>query len=591
MHSPVPRLVAPMPSRPATPPEAAIPASAAATTPAQTWLSPLRTVAGWLRKPSALVWSVVGASLAIPLFFVLFTHLAWEDFFITYRFSENLVHGRGLVYWPGERVYGFTSPLNTLLPALFAWVTGAADFVVPLWLFRFTSLAGLAVATATMAWLLTREHATSRTAHALGLLFPVIALLEVKTTAFAMSGQEAGLVLAFLAPAFALAATGRWPAHPLLGGLLAAGLLYTRPDAFIYLGAVAVAGYLFAPGGRRQLALALLKSGLVCALAYLPWLLFTWGYYGSPVPHTVLAKYGVEGYASSAYGLTAPLVAGLVKSPFVLCWALSPVYDWQLSGPGTWPVWIHDVTILLELVAVLYWLLPTRDRLGRAASLVAFIIFGYLVYAATVAQFAPWYYPPLAFMSLAALVSAAATLARRVRHGAMARILAVGAAAGLLGFLGFLFTASLRPLRFKQEAIEWNHRRLVGLWLKDHAAPAETVYLEPLGYIGYFSQRHMLDWPGLVSPEVVAARQQLPFKSGYTWMETAEVLLPDWIVARPTEADAIRHSKVLAPQYELVKTFDASDQIRPVDRLPGIQMVFGEAAFEIFHRKRLAGPP
>ena len=64
----------------------------------------------------------LGLAAAIPIFFALYTRLAWEDFFITYRYSENLARGHGLVYNSGERVYGFTSPLNTLLPALFAAV-------------------------------------------------------------------------------------------------------------------------------------------------------------------------------------------------------------------------------------------------------------------------------------------------------------------------------------------------------------------------------------------------------------------------------------------------------------------------------------
>jgi hypothetical protein len=70
------------------------------------------------RGPTAIAFAC--AALAVPVFFTLRTHLIWEDFLITYRYSENLARGIGLVYWPGERVYGFTSPLNTLLPALFA---------------------------------------------------------------------------------------------------------------------------------------------------------------------------------------------------------------------------------------------------------------------------------------------------------------------------------------------------------------------------------------------------------------------------------------------------------------------------------------
>src|SRR5664279_4405040 len=197
-------------------------------------LSSFRTLVSCLRKPSIPVLAILGLSVAIPLYFTFSTHLVWEDFLITYRFSENLVRGQGLVYFPGERVYGFTSPLNALLPALFAWVTGATEFWLPLWVFRCVSLAGLAFACVAITSLLTREQAaaTPRAAWFVSLLFPLVAVLEIKTTAFTMSGQEAGLVLGFLAPAFALACLG-WSAHWVLGGLLWAGLMYSRPDAFV----------------------------------------------------------------------------------------------------------------------------------------------------------------------------------------------------------------------------------------------------------------------------------------------------------------------------------------------------------------------
>ena len=58
----------------------------------------------------------VAAALS-PLGYALYTDHIWEDFFITFRHSENLARGDGLVYQPGERVHGFTSPLGVLLPA------------------------------------------------------------------------------------------------------------------------------------------------------------------------------------------------------------------------------------------------------------------------------------------------------------------------------------------------------------------------------------------------------------------------------------------------------------------------------------------
>src|SRR5262249_51186252 len=42
-----------------------------------------------------------------------------EDFFITLRYTENLASGLGFVYNPGEPVLGTTTPLYTLILAVF----------------------------------------------------------------------------------------------------------------------------------------------------------------------------------------------------------------------------------------------------------------------------------------------------------------------------------------------------------------------------------------------------------------------------------------------------------------------------------------
>ena len=240
--------------------------------------------------------------------------------------------------------------------------------------------------------------------------------------------------------------------------------------------------------------------------------------------------------------------------------------------------------LLLALFAILYWLIPTRDRIGRMASLAAFLFFAYQNYVSSVAQFAPWYYPPLAFMSALAVVCAISALAQRLRRDGTALAFASLAVAGLLGYFGYIFSTSLRPLRIKQEVIDWGNRRNVGLWLREHVAPGETVYLEPLGYIGYFSQAKMLDWPGLVSPEVVAARRKLTSPLEYTWQPTAEALKPAWIVARYEEAGLIQQSPSLSKDYELLKVFDVREQVSPIADLPGMNIVLPEAMFALYHR-------
>ena len=531
---------------------------------------------------------MLAVSALIPIGFVLYTNQVWEDFFITYRHSENLVRGFGLVYSPGERVHGFTSALNTMLPALFAWLTQAEDFRTPLFLYRVVSWGGLVLALVATSGVVRDGLEPGKLRWRLAAFFPLIAVLEIKITAFAMNGQETGLLLGFLVPAFVIAFRG-WPkGSSLVGGICFAGLMYTRPDGFVYALAIVIGAFAFCSQPRVQFLHSVFRSIVIGIGLYLPWMIFTQGYYGAIVPHTVIAKSGTEYYPNPGFDLLAPVVAGFAKLPERMCGALAAIYDFQRFEPGSWPAWIRDAALLLELAAVTYWIIPTRDRLGRLASLVSLFILCYLTYASLIAYSCPWYYPPLSFFSILALLRMSVTLPGHLAKWGPA-FLAPLLVAALLGFFSFIFAYSLPALRLKQEVVDWGHRRVLGLWLREHVADREAVYLEPLGYIGYFSQRKMLDWPGLVSPEVVRARRKIgrisyPWGS-YLWAKVAEELKPEWIVARPTEVEQMKASARLTRDYQLVKVFNAAEKIIAAGEFYGCSITYSDAVFLIYRRR------
>src|SRR2546421_11166672 len=84
------------------------------------------------------------AAVTLATGYILVTDHIWEDYFITFRHSQNLAEGHGLVYHVGERVHGFTSPLGTLLPALLYLMLGKGSYVPTLWLFRLLSVIAFA---------------------------------------------------------------------------------------------------------------------------------------------------------------------------------------------------------------------------------------------------------------------------------------------------------------------------------------------------------------------------------------------------------------------------------------------------------------
>jgi hypothetical protein len=156
---------------------------------------------------------------------------------------------------------------------------------------------------------------------------------------------------------------------------------------------------------------------------------------------------------------------------------------------------------------------------------------------------------------------------------------------GLLIVLGSIFGLSLRPLAAKQRVIEWDQRRLIGLWLKDHVPENEAVYLEPLGYIGYFSQRRMVDWPGLVSPLVVSARRNLVGEGESTWADVAEQIKPKWIVARLSEVRLMQSHDYLRANYVQRQVFDVRSQLSALGDHYGMSMLYADATYYILSRK------
>jgi hypothetical protein len=151
-----------------------------------------------------------------------------------------------------------------------------------------------------------------------------------------------------------------------------------------------------------------------------------------------------------------------------------------------------------------------------------------------------------------------------------------------------LWVASAWQMRVQQTVVENGARRPVGEWLRQHAAPGDTVFLEPLGYIGYFSRLKTYDIPGLSSPEVVAAVRG----GARSYAALIAKLQPTWVVLRPVEAARAEFSqRPVLNDYELVQSWDALPQLNAIAILPGRPWNEFEARYLLFRRKTPAVPP
>jgi hypothetical protein len=541
-------------------------------------------------------WLIFAGVFAVALAFAAFTDHAWEDYYITYRVSKNLATGHGLVYTVGERVHAFTSPLNVLVPAALSILTGNRSDELVLWLFRVLSSALLAGA-AVLLYESARSNYLSRLATAV--LIGMFAF-DAKIVDFSINGQEIAFMMFFLALALhVLTVRSDWTILKL--GLAGAGLMWTRPDGFIYFGALGI-GFLLFDAGRPigQSRLGLLKvfvwAGALTTVLYLPWLLWAWHYFGSPIPHTIIAK-GQLKFASAmepaqrllrCLGFPFGMLVGRtsVGATFLPANAL-------LFGGWHWTVVLFGKT--LACLCGLYWCVPRGRPQGRAASF-AFMV-GHFYLSCIAAYAAAWYLPACAILGIFAfahMMQHALDLAssvpdpRRIQARYWRTCIRAASAIVVLGTL-LLLVGSAYQLRVQQREIEDGTRKQIGLWLREHAAsPTDTVFLEPLGYVGFFSQLKMLDTPGLCAPEVVAAERKL---KSISLPKIIPEVHPDWLVLRPAEADQIRAAVpgLLTETYSAVKVFDASERIASYRWLPGRAYLRYDEKWIVF--KRHASPP
>jgi hypothetical protein len=518
-------------------------------------------------QPARASWKWAAlAAFAVPWLFAIFTNHVWEDYYITFRASKNLAEGHGLVYQIGERVHSFTSPMGVLLPALLYTITGTDDLA--LWAFRVLSCAALATAVG-LIWKMLQDYGVSGTGR---WLVTLLILTESKIIDFTINGMEASFSILFVALLLrALLTTGTL--SPMAIGTAAAGLMWTRPDGFVVGLALIASCLVFNAHSRPRLIVVfqLARAAVWAAVLYGPWIAWSWWYYGSPVPHTIIAKSGNG----------SPGIGGILASPLkyfspdsAMGYLFAPSYYFF----GDWPGILTTTAKLLGIVAGFLWLIPAVPRISRMASFSVLIGSFYLQSIPA----APWYFPVWTFLCALSLGLAGAACLQRMRERRVAEC-----AARLV--VGSLFACELSSFAFaawqaraQQTIIEHDVRTDLGKWLSSNSQPPDTVFLEPLGYIGFYSQLHMLDFPGLSAPAVVKARQEV----GDDFLRIIDTVQPTWVVLRPADwTQRGFETSTFLQRYRPMRVWNASRELGAVRFLPGRGLLEHDSVFIVFRKR------
>jgi hypothetical protein len=452
-----------------------------------------------LLNHAALVWSL----LTMLVLSALFHWRGFDDPYITFRYAENIASGHGFVYNAGERVLSTTAPLYALLLALAA----LAGLDVPT---TANVLGCVALGAGGFAlWKLGQVWQTPLAGAAGLLLYPTFPLLTLTL------GAEIPLVIAFIL--FGLLAY----AHQRLfwTAVLLALATLVRADSVL---AVAVVGGAVLLARQQPFPWRAVVLG---AALLLPWFAFAWGYFGAPLPVTMAAK-RVQGLMPAS----TPFFEGLLQ-----------LWFWQQS--------LYALYLVLALAGMGYALLRRRGWL----LLLAWSLLYLVAYSVLRVPDYPWYYGPLVpgLVVLVGLgVAALGWQARRlVRHAPWSS--RVGVAVLLLLFLAQ--AADLAVYRAVPDPRLALYRE-VGEWLAANTAPDASVGALEVGILGYYAQRRMIDFAGLIQPETTErlAHSQT-FADTVVWATSH--FQPDYLVLQESLVPLLDEEGLLAP-CEVVQTFE-----------------------------------
>lgn len=420
--------------------------------------------------------------------FAALRHYVYEDAYITFRYAASLAAGDGLVFQPGERVLGTSTPLFTLLLALL----GALGADIP--------AAGTAVSTLALSacaffgWrLLARRGAPNA-----GAVFAVAAVSGASGV-FSFSGMETTLHLALIFLAAYLAAEDK----PIATGVVLGLICLNRYDGVMVVAAVLLTRLLIRRG-RPLREMLPWREALVAGAIFGGWLLFAQLYFGSPLPNTYAAKAADVGFGDYALGALETQGRSLLR----------PLY--RLEPPlHLWPALWQQVTIVLALPLLwrtLAWLAalgrrraaedPREDGLDLAplAFAALFLWLGYSAIGPPLEH--TWYLIPVSYCLLALSLAAWARLLKRLpaNAAAVAAIALIAANVAVLPWAVRQEAASLTSVAFGYDRIV-SYREMAA-WVRRHGLADTTVLTFEPGYLTYLSGQKTIDAAGLVSRDI-----------------------------------------------------------------------------------------
>lgn len=458
-------------------------------------------LAAYLARRTLREWPVIGLIAAVCFGFGLaYDRFLPDDSYITYRYAHNLLAGHGLVFNPGEYVLSTTTPLYALLLA--GAGIGWPDLPVTSHILSMPALFGGAWG----LYMLLARHGKA----VAGLALAVLYILNPFTAA--VYSSESILHVALIVGALLAYDADRLEWAAVCGALA----VLNRGDGALVAGALGLHWLLTGrwrgvPLGRVARVLA------IYAAISLPWYAFSWAYYGTLAPATMAAKMA-QGQLPNA----------------------------PLFGPGLGTWWMSYAA-----QSPFYWLIPPLALLGLLLTFprggdrwawpallwAALYAAGYTLLGVTRYQN---YYTPLAPIVLLLAVLGAHWLGAALDERAAGRkqrailrtqystfilypLVVLGLGLGI-GAACWATGSNLYPRLPQARAVVYEE---AGRWIAAHTSPSSSIGMYEVGTVGYYAERRIIDFYGLIQPDV-AAHLAAPTWAPRHYAPDYIFIHPDW---------------------------------------------------------------
>ena len=427
------------------------------------------------------------AALAVFLVKLLFllTHHIQEDAFITWRVAQNFLDYGVMGFNGATKISASTTHLYVLLSTAFNFIFGEGGFVYPLLIFN-------SLLFTIGSFLLSKLLFTSAKNQA---IFIVLFGLLPPSVKISILGMEYGLLF-FLEMAllyFGLYKNKHWALliFPIL-------ILFTRIDTAIFLGLTFVIDLLWS----RKIRWSFVLGGLLGVAVAIG---FNILYFGEIVNNTIVAK-------QLRYDETYT---------FTQNWNIFVQNYGNFWGMLKLPTDFNPITVVVLIFEFICFVYLLKWKNPRNRFLFILFAFGWakqLIFISQKSLFDWYYWVPQIVLFIPILVFVIEQKSKK------ALWITVLVAFYIVPMLAFQTVHSIATGNG-----EWNYRRSIGLFLNDYEKDKKQwIFLEPAGYVPYFSKLKTIDEVGLVDHGV---QEEIKKDKPNYWINTVKNRQPKYLLS------------------------------------------------------------